>query len=490
MGLTLQQVCDGDAGCCINFLLLPFVLTWNMLNIYVFSCFNVVWLRMQRFLCKPFACCYSWVYKDSEFEGQKALGQNKNLDWVRAGELLSEADAKKGIKPKLYEGGIQPSDLCQGAVGNCWLVAALACAAEHPSSIRNAFLTPEANSRGKYRVRLYNPDLKKWTHVTVDDRIPCKAGTQRPEYMKCDGKELWAVLLEKAFAKFCGTYNALDGGWAVWGWRVLTGDNCFRLKYDETAKEWRRIDFEAKMSDGQGGTGGAFRGTSEKYTKDEMWNILLNYVDDKSLIGASGGKDMGQGLGGAGSGPNSGGLNGEQLNEAHGLVGGHAYSILDARELGLIPGLSLGGGVLGQTRLVRLRNPWGEYEWKGAWSDGAKEWDQNPLVKMRLRPKEGNDGSFWMPWDQFEAAGFHNIDICDRTTKDDLRLNVEEDMGMCGVLCGCLKGIFNFFCLCQGCVVLYFGNRTSTRTKSTKRGCAKCMEKDVQEPVQIKIDRA
>ena len=89
----------------------------------------------------------------------------------------------------------------------------------------------------------------------------------------------------------------------------------------------------------------------------------------------------------------------EQLNEAHGLVGGHAYSILDARELGMIPGLSLGGGLLGQTRLVRLRNPWGEYEWKGAWSDGAKEWDENPMVKMRLRPKEGNDGSFWMPWD-------------------------------------------------------------------------------------------
>ena len=73
--------------------------------------------------------------------------------------------------------------------------------------------------------------------------------------MKMNGKELWAVMLEKAFAKFCGSYAHLDGGWAVWGWRVLTGDHCFRLSLENN--KWSRTNFEAKK--GKDGTDGAFR---------------------------------------------------------------------------------------------------------------------------------------------------------------------------------------------------------------------------------------
>ena len=136
----------------------------------------------------------------------------------------------------------------------------------------------------------------------------------------------------------------------------------------------------------------------------------------------------------------------------------------------------LGAGLLGQTRLVKLRNPWGNYEWKGAWSDGSKEWEENPLVKMRLRPKNEDDGCFWMPWDELATAGFTNIDICDRTTRRDLQLKVEEDMGPCGILFGCLTGLISYFCLCQGCWVLYFGQTSSKQTKTTARGCEKCCE--------------
>jgi hypothetical protein len=95
------------------------------------------------------------------FFGAKALGDHsandpgkptaaqmeKDTDWVCAHDL-SEF---KGKRPQLFESKIEPSDLCQGAVGNCWLVAAFACAAEFPDCIRAMFKTKEiadARKRG------------------------------------------------------------------------------------------------------------------------------------------------------------------------------------------------------------------------------------------------------------------------------------------------------------------------------------------------------
>jgi calpain-15 len=43
----------------------------------------------------------------------------------------------QGKPPQLFEGDIETSDLCQGAVGDCWLVAAFACASEFPDTIRH-----------------------------------------------------------------------------------------------------------------------------------------------------------------------------------------------------------------------------------------------------------------------------------------------------------------------------------------------------------------
>ena len=67
-------------------------------------------------------------------------------------------------------------------------------------------------------------------HYTVDDYFPCKKGTKDVTYMKPNGAELWAILMEKAFAKFCGSYGALDGGWAVWAWEAMTGDYVLQFR--------------------------------------------------------------------------------------------------------------------------------------------------------------------------------------------------------------------------------------------------------------------
>ena len=50
-------------------------------------------------------------------------------------------------------------------VGDCRLIAALACAAENPGLLQRLFLTRRANARGKYVVRLYDGALAKWVFL-------------------------------------------------------------------------------------------------------------------------------------------------------------------------------------------------------------------------------------------------------------------------------------------------------------------------------------
>jgi len=68
----------------------------------------------------------------------------------------------------------------------------------------------------------------------------------------------------------------------------------------------------------------------------------------------------------------------------NGLMGGHAYSVLRAVEYK-------------QKRFVIIRNPWGNSEWTGPWSDGSKEWTPEWLPALGvLGHAFGNDGEFVM----------------------------------------------------------------------------------------------
>jgi hypothetical protein len=50
-------------------------------------------------------------------------------------------------------------------------------------------------------------------------------------------------------------------------------------------------------------------------------------------------------------------------------------------------------------RLINIRNPWGEGEWKGKFADNDAAWTAS--LKKKVNPKFANDGSFWMEWNDF-----------------------------------------------------------------------------------------
>ena len=53
---------------------------------------------------------------------------------------------------------------------------------------------------------------------------------------------------------------------------------------------------------------------------------------------------------------------------ALGLVNGHAYSLINAREVTDVHG--------NRAQIVQVRNPWGAFEWKGDWGDDSDLWTQ------------------------------------------------------------------------------------------------------------------
>ncbi len=77
-----------------------------------------------------------------------------------------------------------------------------------------------------------------------------------------------------------------------------------------------------------------------------------------------------------------------------GVVQGHAYTF---------HGVYILNFQGQQIRLVRLRNPWGKGEFKGAWSDSDNNWSYvDPAEKQRLGfDLNKDDGIFFIPFDTF-----------------------------------------------------------------------------------------
>ncbi|KAM6416939.1 calpain-5 isoform 1-T1 [Pluvialis apricaria] len=201
----------------------------------------------------------------------------------------------------------------------------------------------------------------QWLDVVIDDRLP----TLHNQLIYCHSNsrnEFWCALVEKAYAKLSGCYEALDGG--------NTADAL--------------VDFTGGVSEPIDLTEGDY--IADETKRNLLFERVLKVHNRGGLIScsikATSAADM-------------------EARLACGLVKGHAYAVTDVRKV------RLGHGLLSffkseKLDMIRMRNPWGEREWNGPWSDTSEEWQK---VSKSEREKMGmtveDDGEFWMTFEDF-----------------------------------------------------------------------------------------
>ena len=68
---------------------------------------------------------------------------------------------------------------------------------------------------------------------------------------------------------------------------------------------------------------------------------------------------------------------------------------------------------------MNIRNPWGKYEWDGAWSDESEEWTKEMLDCFKPY-FDASDGSFWMCLEDF-IMRFDSVNICEVSNWQEVR---------------------------------------------------------------------
>ncbi len=227
----------------------------------------------------------------------------------------------------LVKGGIDGDDPLQGAVGDCWLVAAVSAIARMCPERLTEIIRPAGD--GRYAVTFKAWDEATGCYVdhveTVTARLPRIAGADFAYGRARDGKrpdtaELWWPLIEKAYAQWKGSYDAIDCGYPYAAFEALLGREGEHLDLDE-------LDADALF---------AALGRAEA----ERAPVVLCSRPESDW-------------------PRS---------DRRGLVKDHAYTLLGVYEEG-------------GERWVRLRNPWGEGEPTGGARSDRKD---DGVFELRL----------------------------------------------------------------------------------------------------------
>ncbi|XP_045928840.1 calpain-1 catalytic subunit isoform X2 [Micropterus dolomieu] len=288
------------------------------------------------------------LYVDNYFPVGE-LEMQPGVQWKRPKELCAS--------PQFIVDGASRLDICQGRLGDCWLLSAIASLSMNRSLLQKVMPLEQSfqdGYNGCFVFRFWQ--YGQWEEVRIDDLLPTK-GNELIYLSSPDKHEFWSSLLEKAYAKLKGGYRALDMG----------------------------FPHEA-MVDMTGGVAEVFDIVS---LPRDLPAFLRHLLDKGAFISCANCR-----------GPL------EKKNE-FGIMFRHAYSVTAVEKVKT---------TYGTEDLVRILNPWGNTEWEGPWSDmKGPEWNTvSAIEQKRLDRISWDDGEFWMSVSDFRQQ-FEIMEVCHLT---------------------------------------------------------------------------
>ncbi|XP_054482567.1 calpain-9-like [Anoplopoma fimbria] len=282
--------------------------------------------------------------------------QMAQVEWLRPADILKAQNDSSD--PVFCSKGASRFDYSQGVVGNCWFLAAISSLTFKKGLFVQVVPMDQTFSdyAGIFHFRFWR--FGKWVDVVIDDYLPT-LNNQLLSVSTKSGNEFWAPLLEKAYAKLCGSYADLSAGLPSEACKDFSGG----LHKSYQLHEVHNVGHD-----------------------DELWNALGISTRCDSMI-CCGTAQKG----------------GELVNtvEDTGIVDAHAYSVTAVTEVNYYGS---------KVKLVRLMNPWGKTEWNGKWSDKSTMWNRvSPEDQEKCSDR--NDGEFWMELEDF-CFYFQELFIC------------------------------------------------------------------------------
>jgi len=188
--------------------------------------------------------------------------EEEALEWFRPDSKIDHNTSS--LKTPFLVDDASSNEVLQGKLANCWFISALSVLATRDELIRGDgewamsqkmnkidFWTSEMCSKGVYppifhkfrRKKIYVMRFFKefkWRYVVIDDNLPHTY--EELLYARCTSeKELWVPLIEKAYAKLFGCYEALETGNIDDAIVDMTGYVCERFqlhdKHDDFSHE-------------------------------------------------------------------------------------------------------------------------------------------------------------------------------------------------------------------------------------------------------------